>query len=37
MFLNEKYNFENEAYKGKCMQCLMDAVLVLYLSFQQFC
>ena len=29
MFLNEKYNFENEAYEDKYMQCLMDAVLVL--------
>ena len=29
MFFNEEYNFENEAYKGKCMQCLMYAVLVL--------
>ena len=29
IIFDEKYNFENEAYKGKCMQCLMDAILVL--------
>ena len=34
-FNNEKYNFENEACKVNV--CNVQCVLVLYLSFQQFC